>query len=238
VLPRELQPAEKKSDLLAAPAKTNADKSAAKSAPKVKSFIDQYMAGNMGDLFNGEALTTTGDDAPTDDLGPDVDERPAQPRQKMDLLKLKENMASFRTLSTQSVENALASHAIKQERVGFSGRTAFAGLLLAMTLFLGIANSYGAINSPMLPWVTLTAAIGILSELYRRYTVIKVHTRSPLDLLFDSSKPKDFVRPGENTVVSAAQSIPATSETDDDTPLNFNNATEDVTAASNTVSIS
>ena len=36
-----------------------------------------------------------------------------------------------------------------------------------MTLFLGVANSYGAINSPMLTWVTLTAAIGILSECRR-----------------------------------------------------------------------
>jgi hypothetical protein len=169
VLPGELKPAEKKSDLLAAPAKANSDKPAAKSPPKVKSFIDQYMAGNMGDLFNGEALIATGAENSAHEIQPEIDERPTLPRQKMDLQKLKENMDSFRTLSTQSVENALASHAIKQERMGFSGRTLFAGLLLTMTLFLGIANGYGAINSPMLTWVTLTSAIGILSELYRRY---------------------------------------------------------------------
>ena len=239
VLPGELKPAEKKSDLLAAPAKTHSDQPVAKSAPKMKSFIDQYMAGNMGDVFNGDALTMTGNnDLSTSEMLSEVDQRPTQPRQKMDLQKLKEDMDSFRTLSTQSVENALASHAIKQERVGLSGRTVFAGLLLAMTLFLGIANGYGAINSPMLTWVTLTAAMGILSELYRRYRVIKVHTRSPLDLLFDSNNPKEFVRPESNTDLSAVLNIPSTPGTDDRFPLNPDITTEDVAAVSDTVSIS
>ena len=239
VLPGELKFAEKKSDLLAAPAKANSDKSVATSAPKMKSFIDQYMAGNMGDLFNGEALTMTDtNDTSTSDMQPEVDQRPTLPRQKMDLQKLKENMVSFRTLSTQCVENALASHAIKQERVGFSGRTLLAGLLLAITLLLGIANGFGAINSPMLTWVTLTAAIGILSELYRRYTVIKVHTHSPLDLLFESNKPKDFVRPESSTDMSAVLSIPSTPGTDGRFPLNSKSATGDIAGVPDTVSVS
>jgi|GEM_PF-2219975 len=178
---------------------------------------------------------TSHDDLSTTETLTEVDLRPTQPRQKMDLQKLKENMDSFRTLSTQSVENALASHAINQERVGLSGRTLFAGLLLAMTLFLGIANGYGAINSPMLTWVTLTAAIAILSELYRRYTVIKIHTRSPLDLLFDSHKPKEFVPSETLTDASAALSVPSTV---DHLPTNFDTATEGVAAVSDTVSIS
>ena len=238
VLPGELKTAEKKSDLQAAPAKANSDKPAAKPAPKVKSFIDQYMAGNMGDLFNGEALTITGDDSSTADIPAEANLRPALPRQKMDLQKLKENMDSFRTLSTLSVENALASHAIKQERVGFSGRTLLAGLLLAMTLFLGIANGYGAISSPMLTWVTLTSAIGILSELYRRYTVIKVHTRNPLDLLFDSNSPKDVVRTETRTNASAVLSLQTTLGTAENSPLNSERVTDDVSAVSDTVSIS
>lgn len=238
VLPGELKAADKKNEPQAAPAKANADKSAAKPAPKVKSFIEQYMAGNMGDLFNGEALTMTNQDSSTTVLETEVDERPTAPRQKMDLQKLKENMDSFRTLSTQSVENALASHAIKQERVGFSGRTVFAGVLLAMTLLLGIANGYGAINSPMLTWVTLTAAIGILSELYRRYTVIKIHTRSPLDLLFDSSKPKELVRPESFTEDSAATKLTSAPVAYEHVPVNSENIEEAVTADSDTVSIS
>ncbi len=239
VLPGELKPAEKKSDLLAAPAKAYADKPVAKSAPKMKSFIDQYMAGNMGDLVNGDALTVTGnDDLSTNEMLPEVDQSHTQPRQKMDLQKLRENMDSFRTLSTQSVENALASHAIKQERVGLSGRTVFAGLLLVMTLFLGLANGYGAINSPMLTWITLTAAIGILSELYRRYSVIKVLTRSPLELLFDSTNPREFVRPGSYTDMSAVLNIPSTPGTDVRFPLNPDSTTEDLAAVSDTVSIS
>jgi hypothetical protein len=238
VLPGELKSADKKNDLLAAPAKANSEKPAAKSAPKVKSFIDQYMAGNMGDLFNGEALTMTGVDSSNRVIEPEVDERPTQPRQKMDLQKLKENMDSFRTLSTQSVENALASHAIKQERMGFSGRTLFAGLLLTMTLFLGIANGYGAINSPMLTWVTLTSAIGILSELYRRYTVIKIHTRSPLDLLFDSNKPKDPTRPEILADADAALHGRSSSATNERLPLSSETEAEVVAEVSDTVSIS
>jgi hypothetical protein len=195
------------------------------------------MAGNMGDLFNGEALIATGAENSAHEIQPEIDERPTLPRQKMDLQKLKENMDSFRTLSTQSVENALASHAIKQERMGFSGRTLFAGLLLTMTLFLGIANGYGAINSPMLTWVTLTSAIGILSELYRRYTVIKIHTRSPLDLLFDSNKPKDFVQPETLTDASAASKGTSVSVMNR-FPSSSENATEDVAEVSDTVSIS
>jgi len=54
VLPAELKTAAKKSDLQAAPAKATSDKPIAKSTPKVKSFIDQYMAGSMGDLFNAK----------------------------------------------------------------------------------------------------------------------------------------------------------------------------------------
>lgn len=239
VLPGELKPAEKKNHLVAAPAKANSDKPAAKSAPKVKSFIDQYMAGNMGDLFNGEALTMTSPDLSSDEkIVPPVDDRPIQPRQKMDLLKLKENMDSFRTLSTQSVENALASHAIKQERTGFSGRTLFAGLLLTMTLFLGIANVYGAISSPLLTWVTFISAIGILSDLYRRYTVIKIHTRCPPDLLFDSCKPKDLVRPPTLSDASADLKARSFSATDDGFPLSSEKASEVEVRVSDTVSIS
>ncbi len=239
VLPGELKPAQQQTDVQAASAKATSDKPAANSTPKVRSFIDQYMAGNMGDLFNGEALTMTdSSSSSTIDIDPEFDLRPAQPRQKMDLLKLKENMDSFRTLSTQSVEKALASHAIKQERVGFSGRTIFAVLLLSLTVILGVANGYGAIDSPMLTWVTLTSAIAILSELHRRYTVIKIHTRSPLDLLFNPNKPKVFVRSDSNTEASPALSAVSTPEKDAGFSLRSDRAADEVGAVSDTVSIS
>ena len=121
-------------------------------------------------------------------------------------------MESFRTLSTLSVENALASHAIKVERLGFSGRTAFAALLILSTILLGAANYYGAIDSPMLMWVTLTSAIAILSELYRRYVAIAVHTRNPLSLLFPSRKPKAHVPQSVKPQASAAAVVRSASD--------------------------
>lgn len=190
VLPGELKGAEKRKDPAAASPSRSSGGPVIKSPPKVKSYIEQYMAGTMGNL---EPLTTSDQEADVRDATASADVPPVHPRQKMDLTKLKENMESFRTLSTQSVENALASHAIKVERLGFSGRTVFAALLILSTVLLGIANFYGAIDSPMLMWVTLTSAIALLIELHRRYVAIAVHTRNPLDLLFATSTSKAHV---------------------------------------------
>ena len=177
-LPGELKVPEKKIQPAAAPA----EKPAVKSGPRVISFIEQYMAGNMGNLDSGESLSMTNPAAEEITVAIVAEEQPAQHRQKMDLQKLKENMDSFRALSTQSVEKALASHAMKVQRDGVSGRISFAVVLIAVTLVLGIANVYGAIESPMLTWVTLTAAIGIVSELLRRYSVVSGQVQSPSEL--------------------------------------------------------
>ena len=192
-LPGELKAADKKKDPAAASAGKVSGGPSPKSPPKVISYIEQYMAGNMGNLDNDEPQTMSEANIETRDLAAFDEKRPIPLRPKMDLLKLKENMASFRSLSEQSVENALASHAIKLERLGFSGRVVFAALLVLSSVLLGIANYYGAIDAPMLTWVTLTSAIAILTELYRRYQAIAVHTRYPLDLVFRSGKPKGLV---------------------------------------------
>lgn len=211
-LPGELKAADKKKDPAAASVAKAAAGPAPKSPPKVKSYIEQYMAGNMGNLDNSEPLTMSEPETEVQSVAAFDEPRPVQARPKMDLLKLKENMESFRTLSTQSVENALASHAIKVERLGFSGRTAFAALLILSTILLGAANYSGAIDSPMLMWVTLTSAIAILSELYRRYVAIAVHTRNPLSLLFPSRKPKAHVPQSVKPQPSAAAVVRSASD--------------------------
>ena len=193
-LPSELKAAKNKKDPAASLAAKTAGEPSPKSPPKVKSYIELYMAGNMGDLENSETLTISEPVVEVKGAAALNEERPVQPRQKMDLLKLKEHMESFRTLSTLSVENALASHAIKVERHGFSGRAVFAALLIMTTLLLGTANAYGTIDSPVLMWVTLAAAIAIFTELYRRYLAIAVHTRSPMDLLFTADHAKGPVQ--------------------------------------------
>ena len=214
VLPGELKAAENKNEPAAAPAAKPPSEPVKKSGPKVKSFIEQYMAGNMGSLESGEPLRTSEPIVHVPLVDTYVEPPVALPRQKMDLQKLKENMDSFRTLSTQSVENALASHAIKMEREGFTGRFAFAAILMTMTLVLGIANARGAIDSPMLTWVTLTSAIALVSELYRRYTNIKVHTKNPLDLLFSTEESKSTLLTSTDMVHAAVpvSAIPATPE--------------------------
>ncbi|MBC7964480.1 MAG: hypothetical protein H7Z17_01040 [Fuerstia sp.] len=211
-LPGELKGADKKKDSAAASAAKPATGPAPKSPPKVKSYIEQYMAGNMGNLDNSEPLTMSEPETEVQSGVAHEEPRPVQPRPKMDLQKLKENMESFRTLSTQSVENALASHAIKVERLGFSGRAAFAALLILSTILLGVASFYGAIDSPMLMWVTLTSAIAILTELHRRYVAIAVHTRNPLSLLFPSRTPKAHV---PQSVKPSAAVVVARSASDD-----------------------
>ncbi len=185
VLPGELKPAEQRSRHATAAAAETVHEPVRKSGPKVKSFIEQYMAGTMGNLVSDEPLT------PSESMNEenDVIAQAVPSRQKMDLQKLRDNMDSFRKLSTLSVDNALASHAIKMERDGFMSRFAFAAILVTMTLVVGIANAKGVTDSPMLTWVTLTAAIALLSEVYRRYIAIKVHSRNPLELLFSSDEP-------------------------------------------------
>ena len=213
-LPGELKAVEKKKEPEAVTSTAKgAGGPAPKSPPKVKSYIEQYMAGNMGNLDDSEPLTMSEPDIDVKDVAIFNEVRPVQPRQKMDLLKLKENMDSFRTLSTQSVENALASHAIKVERLGFSGRSGFTALLMISTVLLGIANAYGAIDAPLLTWVTLTSSIAMLTELYRQYLAIAVHTRNPLDWLFASEKAKGPV-PQSSKRNGSASAVPGSASDD------------------------
>ena len=79
----------------------------------------------------------------------------------------------------------------------------FAVALLTTTVILGIANAKGAIDSPMLTWVSLTSAIAVLSELYRRYSNIKARIRNPLDLFFASSLSKTRVQQAAKITNSA-----------------------------------
>ena len=200
-LPGELTAADKKREPPAAPAAKPARETPVKSAPKVKSFIEQYLLANNVNLDDSEALKMSDPTGEFDAVAAVVEEQPIHPRQKMVLQKLKQNMDSFRTLSALSVQNALASHATRVERHRFTGRTAFAAVLITMTVLLGIANAWGVIDSPMLKWVTLTSAIAMISELYRRYSAIRIHTRYPLDLLFATDASNGPVLKSTNSTV-------------------------------------
>jgi len=212
-LPGELKVQDKKPK----PAPAPAEKPAVKSGPKVTSFIEQYMAGNMGNLDSGDALSMTGDadEAESTDTVAAADQ-PAQNRQKMDLQKLKENMESFRALSTQSVEKALATHANRIKNHGTTSRISYAVVLMVLTLALGIAYAWDMIESPLIMWVTLTSAIGILSELNRRYSASanRSSTTCEPQNLGPEASAKTSQKTGTTAAEVTADEVTATAEDD------------------------
>ena len=104
-LPDELKSTESKAKSASAPQpvaapvrKSDPATSAKKEGPKVKSFIEQYMSGGFGDLtgegtFPQVAASSDTDLHTAEEDGP---VEPRQPRQKVDLQKLREDMDSFR----------------------------------------------------------------------------------------------------------------------------------------------
>lgn len=173
-LPSELSGGSKGKSSAPTPASASAKKPeapATKSPPKVKSYIDQYMAGGAMPLDNSGAADPGETRAETS--GDDAHAAPIIPRAKVDVEKLRQNMDSFRSVSTQSVEKALVTHALRTERLSINGRIFLVCVMGFMCVFLGIANFKGIIAYPALIWVTLIGAIGAGLELTRKMYAIK-----------------------------------------------------------------
>ncbi len=173
-LPSELSGGSKGKSSAPTPAGSNAKKpepSATKGPPKVKSYIDQYMAGGAMPLDNSGAANS-GETQP-EASGDDTLDAPIIPRAKVDVEKLRQNMDSFRSVSTHSVEKALVTHALRTERLSINGRIFLVCVMGFMSVFLGVANFKGIIAYPALIWVTLIGAIGAGLELTRKMYAIK-----------------------------------------------------------------
>jgi hypothetical protein len=160
---------------------------AAKSGPKVKSFIEQYMSGGLSDL--GLELTPSRDAAPPELPEPEETAeqsatvsgpQPVLPRTRIDMQKLRENMDSFRTISTQSVEQALVNHALRQERLTINGRIALAAVLLIMALFLTVATASDLVDQPLLAGLAGAGAIAAGVDLARTYNKLRRRCRELL----------------------------------------------------------
>lgn len=123
---------------------------------------------SMENSAASEPAETGVDSAPQD-----APEAPLVPRVKVDVEKLRQNMDSFRSVSTQSVEKALVTHALRTERLSINGRIFLVCVMGFMSIFFGIANYKGIINYPALIWVTLIGAIGAGLELTRKLYAIK-----------------------------------------------------------------
>jgi hypothetical protein len=142
-----------------------------KSPPKVKSYIDQYMAGGSMPLEDNAASDSG--EANSAGSAEHSDDTQMVPRVKVDVEKLRQNMDSFRSVSTHSVEKALVTHALRTERLSINGRIFLVCVMGFMSIFLAIANYKGIINSPALIWVTLVGAIGAGLELTRKMYAVK-----------------------------------------------------------------
>ena len=153
----------------AVPKKSEA--AATKSPPKVKSYIDQYMAG--GSMPLEDIAASDSGAAHSEGSAAHSDDAPMVPRVKVDVEKLRQNMDSFRSVSTHSVEKALVTHALRTERLSINGRIFLVCVMGFMSIFLAIADYKGIISSPVLIWVTLIGAIGAGLELTRKMYAVK-----------------------------------------------------------------
>lgn len=149
---------------------TKPDTTTAKSPPKVKSYIDEYMSGGMMPLEDNGGHSSETLSAIT---GGNPQDTPMVPRVKVDVEKLRQNMDSFRSVSTHSIEKALVTHALRTERLSINGRIFLVCVMGFMSVFLSIANYKNIINSPALTWVTLIATVGAGLELMRKMYAIK-----------------------------------------------------------------
>lgn len=165
--------------------------------PKVTSFIEQYMANGYGDLNTAATAPVPASDASAAEANSQV---PSTPRQKMDLQKLRENMDSFRSLSTQSVEKAIVHSTLKRERHNINGRIMLSVVLGTMTVFLAIANFRGVINHVLTVWICLAATVVSIAELVRKMSQIRSKCRETLqpdpESRAASRKPVDAEVPG------------------------------------------
>ena len=144
---------------------------ATKSPPKVKSYIDQYMARDSMPLEDNGASDSS--EKHSEASGDNSQDAPMVPRVKVDVEKLRKNMDSFRSVSTHSVEKALVTHALRTERLSINGRIFLVCVTGFMSVFFTIANYKGIIDSTTLIWVTLLGAIAAGVELTRKMYAVK-----------------------------------------------------------------
>ncbi|MFN8710210.1 MAG: hypothetical protein ACK50J_26350, partial [Planctomyces sp.] len=140
------------------------------SKPKTTSFIEQYMATHGSEVGGSDNAADAGL----------TRKDPSAQRPKIDRDKLRENMVSFRSVSAMSVENALATAAMKKERHFIIGRIAFVSLLVVLSVAQVIATFTGIYQEPMVLWASIIATIVVGLELTRKLTGIRGRIRSVL----------------------------------------------------------
>ena len=197
---------------LAQPKETKQPKPAEKAPeapkPQTTSFIDAYMS---GDLEVDEQPPVDGQVIPEEDVAAAVAEivRPAAERPKIDRQALKNDMASFRAVSAQSVEKALASHAKRKEQGGITTRKTIIGALALTTLFFLAANLLEVIQAPYMTWIMVTATAIAVGELCYKFYLVHQKYRQLADTVSGESmskelseNPQHVVETGEHPEIS------------------------------------
>ena len=137
----------------------SADASAAATEPQVvpgtRSFIDAYMAGD----FDSHTPEPPLEEAPVAEFAASTGaETTDTQKSKVDLDALRNDMNSFRALSTQSVENALAVHAKRIEQSGITTRSTIFLVLAVICGVMVLAVLINVIPLGLFVWLSVTVA--------------------------------------------------------------------------------
>ncbi len=157
------------------------DESAAEpQRPQTKSFIDSYMAGDYDNETSesAAAVDRSADAAPLSDTKNTNVDRP-----KIDLAALRNDMNSFRALSTQSIENALAVHAQRKERTGIAARSTIFLVLAVICVFMIAAVLTNIIPSGAFVWLSVAATIVSGIDLVAKIFSVKSKVKKTADSL-------------------------------------------------------
>lgn len=135
------------------------------------SFIDQYMSGTFSpaDASVDGAVVTQAPGTESD--GVNTVSRP-----KIDIRLLRQNMDSFREISSRSIENALTTHAKRRQRGNLMKRATILGALSLLSVLVVVASLTGAIPFGLLAWLSITAVAVSGGELL--WKVKSIHTEA------------------------------------------------------------
>ncbi|MCP4170395.1 MAG: hypothetical protein GY758_06435, partial [Fuerstiella sp.] len=122
--------------------------------PQTRSFIDSYMAGEY-DSQTSEPQAAVDPEAAGEPTAGTKDADADRP--KIDLAALRDDMNSFRALSTQSIENALAVHAKRKERSGITARSTVFLVLAVICVFMISAVLTKVIPLGVVVWLSVAA---------------------------------------------------------------------------------
>ena len=163
-----------------------------------RSFLDTYISGE----YNPDTYSATAVTEPYTPMPAEL-ELTQPERQKINLNELRDNMDSFRQLSTRSVENALATHAQKQERGGLTVRK-----LVLICLILGSIVTAAAVVLNLIPFFVLYIAGGMtfmsMIELGFKFLSIRRRVKNMAEII----TPEDTVGQTPTTPQTVVSDMP------------------------------